>query len=133
MAAVMTAINLLEHSDATSGFDEDSWSELVMTTDGDAALISEIVDDFLSSADRQMRDLAGSIAQRDPDLTRRLAHTIKGGAATVGAAGVAAAAAEIEHVARAGSTSGLEPKLRVLDSSLSAARRTLNARVSALT
>ena len=128
----MTAINLLEHTDTITAFDEDSWGELVMTTDGDAALIGEIVDDFLNSADRQIRDLAGSIARHDPDLTRRLAHTIKGGAATVGAAKVAAAAAEIEHVARAGSTSGLESKLQVLDSSLSVARRTLNARVRAL-
>lgn len=128
----MTGINLLAHTDTIAAIDEDNWGELVMTTDGDAGLIGEIVNDFLSSADRQIRDLAGSIARHDPDLTRRLAHTIKGGAATVGAGKVAAAAAEIEHAARAGSTSGLESKLQVLDSSLLVARRILTERVHAL-
>lgn len=132
MAAVMTAINLLEHTDSINCLDEDSWSELVTTTDGDAALVGEIVEDFLSSADRQIRELAGSIARHDSEVTRRLAHTIKGGASTIGAANVATAAAEIEHAARAGSTAGLEPKLQVLDSSLSVARRALTARVRAL-
>jgi HPt (histidine-containing phosphotransfer) domain-containing protein len=55
-----------------------------------------ILDRFLGSQPAQLRQLARSLANGEPETARRIAHTLKGAAATMGARELAGLAADIE-------------------------------------
>jgi len=67
-------------------------AHLARMTFGEAALERELLELF----DRQAEILVARIAQSDAGTAAALAHTLKGSATGIGAAEVAAAAAEIE-------------------------------------
>jgi len=69
---------------------------------GDEALARLVIAGFLEDIPRQMALLQASLENRDLIQAGRQAHVIKGAAANVGAAALAAAAARIEITAEAG-------------------------------
>ncbi|MEW6426484.1 MAG: response regulator [Thermodesulfobacteriota bacterium] len=69
---------------------------------GDAELLAEIVTEFLDDAGAQVRTIRRALAQGDGELVRREAHSLKGGAANLTAARLAAIALELEQCGKSG-------------------------------
>ncbi len=68
---------------------------------GDTAVVRRVLERFLSDLPRQLSQLEGSLAAGDEEGARRGAHSVKGAAATVGAADLAAVARAMEqHLSR---------------------------------
>jgi two-component system, sensor histidine kinase and response regulator len=71
---------------------------------GDATTVKTIAGRLIENIDRQLRTIRESIAEEDRQRVRREAHAIKGGAATMEAAALSAAAARLEKHSARGST-----------------------------
>jgi HPt (histidine-containing phosphotransfer) domain-containing protein len=88
------------HSAAASAevlFDQ---AALLARTDGDRAFARELLRLFVRSARATMTELAASVRSgADPAIVRKLAHTLKGSAATVSAGALSTCAANLERVA----------------------------------
>lgn len=70
---------------------------------GDTALVQEVIAGFLSDIPRQMAALQSSLEKADAVAAERLAHTIKGAAANVGAEPLQHSAAAMEKAIHNGS------------------------------
>jgi two-component system, sensor histidine kinase and response regulator len=75
---------------------------------GDAAVVRTIAGRLIENIDRQLRIIRKSIADGDRRRVRREAHAIKGGAATMEAAALSAAAARLERRSPQGSMAELD-------------------------
>jgi HPt (histidine-containing phosphotransfer) domain-containing protein len=75
---------------------------------GDPELLEELVGFFLEMVPQQIEDLAAVVAAGDVAAVDLQAHSIKGGAANVGAIRVSAAARELELLAKAGGLDGAD-------------------------
>jgi CheY-like chemotaxis protein/HPt (histidine-containing phosphotransfer) domain-containing protein len=69
---------------------------------GDEATVRQVLGTFLDIVKGQLTTLDDALARRDSDVLRREAHSIKGGAATLEARPLAAAAAMVETLAAEG-------------------------------
>jgi histidine phosphotransfer protein HptB len=76
--------------------------ELRESVGGDAEFFSELVDEFLADAPRQLESLRDAAAAEDAETCRRAAHTLKGNARTFGAEKLASLCLEVETAAAAG-------------------------------
>ena len=87
-----------EHPVAAQGlFDE---AALLARTDNDRAFARELIELFVRSASATLAQLDDAVHDgEDSGATRKLAHSLKGSAATAAAAALAAAAADLERVA----------------------------------
>jgi CheY-like chemotaxis protein len=63
---------------------------------GNEAMVARIVDMFFAQATTHLDAIMRAVAAGDADTASRCAHSLKGGAATVGAVGVARIAREVE-------------------------------------
>jgi HPt (histidine-containing phosphotransfer) domain-containing protein len=95
----------------------DAWSEIAdvlaleSTLDnlgGDPELLRELLQFFLEIAPQQLDELQAVVAAGDTAAVSLQAHSMKGGAANVGAVQMAATARELEMLARGGSLTGAE-------------------------
>jgi DNA-binding response OmpR family regulator len=78
-------------------FDE---AALLARTDNDRAFARELIELFVRSAGATLTQLDDAVGDRaEPETTRKLAHSLKGSAATAAAAALAAGAADLERVA----------------------------------
>jgi CheY-like chemotaxis protein len=75
----------------------------------DAALLRELIEMFLTESKAWMADLGKAVESGDGAGIRRLAHTIKGAAGTIGALAVQDAALELETLGRDGDLSTAKP------------------------
>ena len=78
---------------------------------GDPELLQELLDFFLEMAPQQLQDLGTVVAAGDVAGVDLQAHSMKGGAANVGAVRLCAAARELEMLAKAGSLEGADAML----------------------
>ncbi len=78
---------------------------------GDPELLQELLDFFMEMAPQQLQDLAAVVASGDIAGVDLQAHSMKGGAANVGAVRLCAAARELEMLAKAGSLEGADAML----------------------
>src|SRR4051794_29588150 len=78
---------------------------------GGAEFVAELVDTFLADAPALLAGLHGT----DVEEVRRSAHTLKSNGLTLGAAGFAAACAELEALARGGDLAGAEALAERID------------------
>jgi HPt (histidine-containing phosphotransfer) domain-containing protein len=72
---------------------------------GDEALAANVVTRFLARSPAEIEELAGAMEAGDIDSVVRLAHRLKGAAATLGAEPLRAQAARIEMMGRDGDIS----------------------------
>lgn len=86
---------------------------------GRPALYRRILDEFAAAFATGSARLHQALAHGDTETAYRWVHSLKSGAATIGAAGLAAQARELEHWLRAGRAPG-ETDLQALDASLHA-------------
>jgi signal transduction histidine kinase/CheY-like chemotaxis protein/HPt (histidine-containing phosphotransfer) domain-containing protein len=75
-------------------------------TGGDRALLQEVVQLFLKDYPRLVEEMRGAAAAGDAGRLRRAAHTLKGTVNIFGPSPVAASAARLEDLGRAGKTDG---------------------------
>ena len=75
---------------------------LVESVGGDRAFFTELIDEFLDDAPRQLQALRVSATAGDAETTRRAAHTLKGNGRTFGATELALLCQEVEAAAANG-------------------------------
>ena len=78
------------------------------------AFIAELIDTFGEDARELITALRRALAETDLDAFRRAAHSLKSTSETLGAVRLAAAARELEAMARAGSVEGARARLERL-------------------
>jgi CheY-like chemotaxis protein len=78
-------------------------------------LLASTIEGFLARTPVRLAELRTAFERDDVDLMDRAAHSLRGGAATLGAGGVAALCADLEHAARAGRLSDAGPLLAQLE------------------
>jgi len=79
---------------------------LMARLDGDTVLLAEIVELFLESAPRLMRDLKKALAARDGASVERAAHTLKGAVANFGARAALETTMRMERLGHEGDLTG---------------------------
>jgi HPt (histidine-containing phosphotransfer) domain-containing protein len=82
--------------------------------DGDEELMQELLDLFLADTPGRLEDLAEAMGQDDWELLHRLAHTLKGSAANLGARQLSGVAAALEALAKEG-RGGTEAEARLTE------------------
>jgi HPt (histidine-containing phosphotransfer) domain-containing protein len=94
---------------------------------GSPGLAAQVIEMFLRDTSTRLASLREAIARRDVDATYRLAHTLQGSAAMVGAASMARSCAELTSAARGGSFDRCEAIVTELDSGFQAIQRVVIA------
>jgi two-component system, sensor histidine kinase and response regulator len=93
-------------------------AEALARVGGDEQLLAELLRIFHADAPKWLEDLRAAIGRGDAGLVRRAAHTIKGGAGSVGALQTRTAAARLEELARAGRWDGVAAARAELEQAL---------------
>lgn len=74
---------------------------LAEAAEGDVEFIESILHDYLKGTGSQLEELHGALLAQDVEAVRRLAHSVKGASASVGATRVMEAASALEDHVRA--------------------------------
>jgi len=86
----------------------------LLSTGGDPDLLSELVSIFLQTVPAQLERMKAAIATGDNETARREAHSLKGAAGALGAAGIQRLAADIEVLAAQGNLETAQPMLELI-------------------
>lgn len=78
------------------------------------SFVREVVTRYLQGAEGMLNDLERFLQQQDTVQFARVAHTLKGNSASVGAEEVSSLAAELEMMGRNGDLSGAPEKILLL-------------------
>ena len=100
---------------------------MVARLDHDEEIAREIAGIFVESSKALYAELAGAIPQRDPDLVRARAHSIKGSAGNIGADALQELAAAMERAGRDGDLDEARRLLPDLQAHLEAVNAVLEA------
>lgn len=92
--------------------------------EGDS-FVREVVARYLLGAEGMIKDLENLYQQQDIVQFTRVAHTLKGNSASVGADEVSQLAAELELMGRNGDLSGVPEKIPLLRSAFMTAKKEL--------
>jgi HPt (histidine-containing phosphotransfer) domain-containing protein len=84
----------------------------------DAELVEELLDIFRDSLRTDLEQIARGLAEGSPSLVCRAAHSIKGGAASLGIGAIAELASDLEQQSHAGSLELARDKLPLLEDML---------------
>ena len=95
--------------------------------DGDGAVLSEIIDQFLTQTAEGREELFRVVTEGDAPALERAAHTLRGASANVGATGLASVCAEMEMQGRAGHADGLAGLVERFDTEFARVRDALNS------
>lgn len=93
----------------------------------DADLAQAVVRSFLADIPRQVAALHAALDADDAAVAQRVAHTLKGAAATIGGVTVRALALEMEQAAEQGGIDAVRARVDELEHALEALRRELTA------
>jgi HPt (histidine-containing phosphotransfer) domain-containing protein len=96
---------------------------------GGDAVLEDLLKLFRAEVPPLLEAIRDAAARGEAEPLRRAAHTLKGGAANLGARGLAGLCADVERKARAGSTEGADLVLAELWQQFDAVCRTLEAEV----
>jgi len=92
--------------------DRTAFERLTATMSGE--FVAELIDTFVEDGRELLATLRRALAETDLDAFRRAAHSLKSNSETLGAAGLAARARELEAMARVGSLEGARDRLEQL-------------------
>lgn len=90
---------------------------------GSPGLAAYVVEAFLRDTTARVSALREAVARGDTDTTYRVAHTLQGSSAMVGAAGMASRCAELSRASRAGTLDGAGTVVEELAEALETVRR----------
>jgi CheY-like chemotaxis protein len=86
--------------------------------DGEGSVLAEIVSQYLDQSLVQRDTLADAVGEGDSRVVERVAHSLHGSSANVGAATLAQICGELETLARGGNVTGAAKLMEVLDGEL---------------
>ncbi|MEQ8784714.1 MAG: response regulator [Pirellulaceae bacterium] len=87
-----------KHRQAAEIDDAVDWSDALVGVGGDAELLSEVIETFFDEAEMLVSQVQASINQRDAQVLKRGAHTLKGILLSVGARRASAHAFKLERM-----------------------------------
>jgi len=87
--------------DAGAELDPERLAMLRDLDDGDGTLLATLAEEFVAEVGRQLDALRSGIAEGDPQVVERAAHSIKGSSSNLGAARLSEIAAHLEGLGRA--------------------------------
>ena len=90
---------------------------------GSPGLAAQVIEIFLQDTATRLKALREAVARRDGEAAYRVAHTLQGSAAMVGAVSVASSCAELVKAARSGSFDRCEAIVADLDAGFEAIQR----------
>ena len=93
--------------------------------DNDITFLGEMLQTYIDYQPKQINELREATAKGDHETAQRVAHTIKGSSANLGAARTNAVAIEAEKAAKAGDTQALEKHLDQIEKELVILRQTV--------
>jgi HPt (histidine-containing phosphotransfer) domain-containing protein len=93
IASDASAASYRTHDDA---IDEKALASLVEMT-GNAALVHELIDVYLTDTAARVVTMREAAARGDSTTVRRVAHTLRGSSAGIGARGLASLGQHVEH------------------------------------
>jgi CheY-like chemotaxis protein len=99
-------------------FDRDSALEML---GGKQALLSRMDEIFLRDVPGELKELADFFAQRDWQNAKRMAHSIKSSARTIGAQRLGAIAEQMEYLCRQQDVASAEKELKILEADVRSA------------
>ena len=86
-------------------------SRLADSVGGDMAIVSELIDQFLTDAPALVETARAGVVSGDADEVRRALHTLTSNAATFGATDLAVSIRQLEELAKSGSLDDVGPRL----------------------
>jgi signal transduction histidine kinase/CheY-like chemotaxis protein len=104
--------------------------DLLARVGGDAALAHEVLVLFAEDSPARLAAVDAAVAMHDVASLRRVAHAIKGAAATIGARDLAAAAVSLEQAATSGDGPGLAAEAGRVRAAAAAVQAALTLRLS---
>jgi HPt (histidine-containing phosphotransfer) domain-containing protein len=102
-------------------------AEALRLLEGDGELLKELSQMFLEQSAGLLQNMRESLAANEPAQLERLAHTLKGSCANLGARALAQAAEELEKKARAKALFGLDKQVDVVVKEVEQLKQELNA------
>jgi HPt (histidine-containing phosphotransfer) domain-containing protein len=96
---------------AQAVFDERVVQRLLDNMDGDKAIVSELIEQFLTDAPALVETARAGVSSGDVGEVRRALHTLTSNAATFGATHLAVSTRQLEELAKGGSLDGVGPRL----------------------
>jgi two-component system sensor histidine kinase/response regulator len=94
---------------------------------GDEALLQEVIDLFLDEYPHLVAEVEQAVAESDPKLLERAAHSLKGSLSTIGAEAAADEALRLEMMGRMGGLEGAREGLSNLHAAITRLCRKLGA------
>ena len=88
-------------------------------------LLDELLELLLKQTTTDLPQIAQAVEQGDADRLERLAHSLKGAAASLSAERVRQAASDLESIGRDGDMSGAQPALALLEQEVILLRQTI--------
>jgi signal transduction histidine kinase/DNA-binding response OmpR family regulator len=107
------------------------WQALLASVDGDEAFVRDLIDAFITTADRELAGVAAALRTGNADSLRESAHVLKGASANMRASGVTAAAAGLESVAGSGASAQILGLTNLLTMEIGRATEYLRSMVGA--
>jgi len=104
--------------------------DLLARVGGDAALAQEVLVLFAEDSAARLAAVDAAVAMNDVASLRRVAHAIKGAAATIGARDLAAAAVSLEQAAASGDSPGLAAEAGRVRAAAAAVQAAVTLRLS---
>jgi HPt (histidine-containing phosphotransfer) domain-containing protein len=104
------------NSSSTDPLDRGVFERLRFLQDDEHDYLGELIATYLNSAPQLLNTLRAAIAQNDVSATQKVAHTLKGSSASLGAMTLSAHCRELEMLARAGTLAGAAERLRQIES-----------------
>jgi HPt (histidine-containing phosphotransfer) domain-containing protein len=86
--------------------------------EGDRELVEELANLFVQECPAALAEMRSAIEKKDAPLLERLAHTMKGSSANIGAAGTSQLAMVLESQARSGKLDEAREQFMLLDAEL---------------
>jgi CheY-like chemotaxis protein len=102
-------------------------AELLQRTEGDRALVADMIDIFRVDAPRLVTELQGAFDRADADAVQRIAHTLKGSVGLFGAPQAASLAQAVETTARGGDLSSAGASVTALSRAVTDLQQALDA------
>ena len=111
----------------TDVLDQRVLDDLRESVGGDQAFFSELIDELLDEAPRQLETLRDAAAAGDGESARRAAHTLKGNGRTFGATELALVCQEAEAAAANGDLDAVGNRLAAIEEAWEQVRTALVA------
>jgi HPt (histidine-containing phosphotransfer) domain-containing protein len=108
---------------------EFDYAQLDAITGGDKEFEREVLEEYLSSAPRDVAKVKAAVQAGDASATAAAAHALKGASATVGGKGFAAIALELEQAGKSGNLSVAPPAVARLEQEYDALAQLIRERI----